>query len=699
MSTNINFDKKLGITGGTGISLPSSAPAWADTTSLLYDGIDDYQDTSTWSTLDGANEFTISLWVKINSLVGTNRLLGGYEIGTASNLYMNVYSNGQMQCWSGGSGSNYTRTNVGAITSGIWHHIVFRLLPTSVEPNRYNRQRIFIDGVVNHNSSNYSNGPIPNGTTLGIGANYNYSNVAFFYPTNGNINEVAIWDSYLTDAQILEVYNNGSANDLKTLPTAPNPTNWYRSENANWVGGSYYSTSDEMGNGAKLLTRNMAEASRVTDVPPNPFTNTKSILLDGVDDIVSLSSRTQNFTDFSVSAWFTAISGGSYKAIFGNSTAVGGYLFAIANSGSAIYFYDNGWRQLSGAVTDGNWHHLIVTYDSSANELKSYVDNSLYTTYTPNASDFPSNSHSFNQIGGRTSVGRWNGNLDELAVWDSVLDSTQVSNIYNGGIPNDLSSTNPVHWWRCGDGDTAPTLTDNGSGGNNGTMTNFSTFSTDVPTASSFTNTKSIALDGVDDFVDCGSVSAINSASTVSVSYWGKKTASNKYLLVGSQMSSTNGLWLIWWNDGNVYFAARNGNIGFASYALSFDTNWHHFIGVYNGSSLKIYIDGILSATSTTSIPSTLSSTAGNDFNIGYLQSQYASGNIDEVSVFNSELSASDVTSIYNSGVPNDLTSLSPVSWWRCGDGDTSPTLTDNGSGGNDGTMTNFSTFSTDVPT
>ena len=41
----------------------------------------------------------------------------------------------------------------------------------------------------------------------------------------------------------------------------------------------------------------------------------------------------------------------------------------------------------------------------------------------------------------------------------------------------------------------------------------------------------------------------------------------------------------------------------------------------------------------------------------------------------------------------------SPVSWWRCGDGDTSPTLTDNGSGGNDGTMTNFSTFSTDVPT
>ena len=75
-------------------------------------------------------------------------------------------------------------------------------------------------------------------------------------------------------------------------------------------------------------------------------------------------------------------------------------------------------------------------------------------------------------------------------------------------------------------------------------------------------------------------------------------------------------------------------------------------------------------------------------------------GNIDEVSIFNTELSASDVSTIYGTGVPNDILSISGlVSWWRCGDGDTSPTLTDNGSGGNDGTMTNFTTFSTDVPT
>ena len=77
-------------------------------------------------------------------------------------------------------------------------------------------------------------------------------------------------------------------------------------------------------------------------------------------------------------------------------------------------------------------------------------------------------------------------------------------------------------------------------------------------------------------------------------------------------------------------------------------------------------------------------------------------GTIDEVGIWTTTaLSASDVTSIYNSGVPNDISSLSPVSWWRMGDGDTYPTITDNGSGGNDGTMNAMSSanFVADVPT
>ena len=74
------------------------------------------------------------------------------------------------------------------------------------------------------------------------------------------------------------------------------------------------------------------------------------------------------------------------------------------------------------------------------------------------------------------------GKIDEVAVWDSDQTSN-VSTIYNSGTPADLSSLSPKSWWRMGDNDggTGTTITDQGSDGNDGTLTNGPTFSTDVP--------------------------------------------------------------------------------------------------------------------------------------------------------------------------------------------------------------------------
>ena len=103
------------------------------------------------------------------------------------------------------------------------------------------------------------------------------------------------------------------------------------------------------------------------------------------------------------------------------------------------------------------------------------ITNQLFLSYAPITGDF--------FIGARTATTQFFvGGIDEVAVFDSELSQSNITSIYNGGVPNDISSLNPLSWWRCGDGDTAPTLTDNGSASNDGTMTNFSTFSTDVPT-------------------------------------------------------------------------------------------------------------------------------------------------------------------------------------------------------------------------
>jgi len=220
-----------------------------------------------------------------------------------------------------------------------------------------------------------------------------------------------------------------------------------------------------------------------------------------------------------------------------------------------------------------------------------------------------------------------------------------------------------------------------------------------------FSNTRSIALDGVDDFVDCGSFSAYDNGD-LSASIWIKKSTMGtyEYALSNSGSSARAGFDIIFENTFrrvSIGRRTRTSDVATAFVDIGFTLNtWHNIAFTYKDSTrtLKVYMDSVLQSTT---IGSASTNSASLNLTIASYQgtSNFASGIIDEVSIFNSELSASDVTTIYNGGVPNDISSLNPLSWWRCGDGDTAPTLTDNGSGGNDGTMTNFSTFSTDVPT
>ena len=219
------------------------------------------------------------------------------------------------------------------------------------------------------------------------------------------------------------------------------------------------------------------------------FTNTKSIEFDGIDAYAELASRTQNFTNFTLSFWIkpSAAVGASYDGIVGQdtSTSEGGILRYLVMQGTEVRAFIGSWTILSSTLTLGNWHHIALTYDSSANVLKGYTNGSLSVTVnSPNFSAASTNAHSFRRIAMRNASLSTclPAHLDEMAVFSTALDATQINSIYNSGEPNNLSSLSPVHWWRFGDGDTSPTLTDNGSGSINATMENVSTFSTDVPT-------------------------------------------------------------------------------------------------------------------------------------------------------------------------------------------------------------------------
>ena len=238
---------------------------------------------------------------------------------------------------------------------------------------------------------------------------------------------------------------------------------------------------------------------------------------------------------------------------------------------------------------------------------------------------------------------------------------------------------------------------------------------TNITGASDYTNTKSILIDGVDDYVSCGDADNLSfgdgsSDSPFSISAWIKPDVTARFRLIFKYGSTLKEYFMQIAGGGKLQVAFKDningGSIGRNGNTTIPTASWSHVVMTYNGSGhatrINVYLNGVLDNGSTTGSGSyTAMSNTSEPLEIGrFTSGSYADGHIDEVAIFNTELSASDITTIYNSGAPNDLTGTSGlVSWWRMGDGDTAPTITDNGGGGNNATMNNFSTFSTNVPT
>lgn len=129
---------------------------------------------------------------------------------------------------------------------------------------------------------------------------------------------------------------------------------------------------------------------------------------------------------------------------------------------------------------------------------------------------------------------------------------------------------------------------------------------------------------------------------------------------------------------------------------------WHHILITYDGGTtgsssadvddyygrFKIFVDGSTPARSDSQI--NYGYTSGIDAD-NLRVGRFSSGNymrngskVDELAVFDSDQS-SNITDLYNSGSPFDLSTLTtePKHWWRMGDGDTFPYLQDNGTEGN----------------
>jgi len=495
-------------------SASGSVSAVFNSFSASFDGTDDLVEVDGFNanTLIGLGEHTVSLWVKFDTLSNFDSLL---YMGASTNnsdylqIRLREVSSQLKYQVSGrkGGGGNATVEATTAPTTGSWVHLAY----TRTGSGNAAKVDIYVNGSFEATNTNGEFdaplGSLSSGSMTVISGFRTYT----AYGIDGKMDEVAIWDSALSASEITKVYNSGEPFDLTSndgnYTSSADLQGYWRFED-NTVSGSNGTIADSSGNSRTATTKNGVTFS--TDVPA--YSNNYSIALDGSNDyapvVGSLSAGTYNFLTstltYSASLWFKLddhTQNSSQVLLANNYTGsnIGIQIWYDNRSGKATKAIRvNSWAGSSvstntaNAITDNNWHHVLVTSSGASGTLTVYLDGSSLTT----ASLGSVSSTDPNQdlaIGGRVISGSVNspidGKLDEVAIWDVALSSSDVTAIYNSGSPNNLNTSGSYDTDRSGDlqgywrfeENTGTSIADNSGNGNTATLTNGPTFSTDTP--------------------------------------------------------------------------------------------------------------------------------------------------------------------------------------------------------------------------
>lgn len=353
-----------------------------------------------------------------------------------------------------------------------------------------------------------------------------------------------------------------------------------------------------------------------------------ALSFDGSNDYVTIGQPIPNNSSYSREAWVYPTNVSASRNIISSSNTPfwisGGYL----NAGQAGNY---------SLVTDpvaliiNTWVHVAVTYDAATTTMKLYKNGILISTnnaVAPYASEETFiGSH---QSGSSVLL----GNTDEIRIWNIALSQDQIKQNIIKEPKND--ATGLVAYYKCNDG-SGSILTNSGTNpsGLDGTLVNGTGW---VPSPVQIA-ANALSFDGSDDFVTIPDNNSLDITSAITLEAWCYATKNTGIQNVICKSSDAP-------NNGYIFPRTDNGwanvvsylHIGGAWRTLSATypslNAWHHLALTYDGSMIKIYIDGVLANSASMSGVLTTNSNAvllGNQSGV----SEYFGGYADEIRIWN----------------------------------------------------------------
>jgi hypothetical protein len=241
---------------------------------------------------------------------------------------------------------------------------------------------------------------------------------------------------------------------------------------------------------------------------------------------------------------------------------------------------------------------------------------------------------------------------------------------YLGGIADDTYSTGNIGamlYYTAALGD------DFGGGnataaatGNNGNMYNLSTTTSPVSGLSG----QALKFNGTNSYIEIPDSSNLDGYTAMTVCGWGKLTSYSaadhlRTMIVkpehtaGNSASNPFYLWTLGVNpSGTIFYGISTGaadsQVNMVSLSSIFTRNaWNHMCGVYNGSTMRIYYNGVMdSGASSTSITignDAYSALIGGFMGAGGYEDAW-NGQLDEIRLYDRALSASEIQDLYKLG-------------------------------------------------
>jgi hypothetical protein len=455
---------------------------------------------------------------------------------------------------------------------------------------------------------------------------------------------------------------------------APTPVNvsslWtsiYSVYNADSVGSSSLKTSLVAAYNGESNTNDSFGTNNGTAVGGLTYTTGKignAFQFNGSNAYVSIPNTTNqlNFTgDFSISLWVNYNTTAASIEVFLTNMKAGGSFgsgYAFYTDTTKMYFglYSQSVNNSFGipfSPSINTWYHIVATRKRST-DTKIYINGALqsgtYSYNNPTLDPTYQSGQEYN-IGVYILPQRYFSNIriDAVNIWQKELTSTEVTELYNSGNGAQYITDS---FYKPTTNDALNTY--------NGTAVGGLTYGVGkVGTALQF--------NGSNAYVSIPNTSnQFNFTGDFSVSMW--VNFSNVASSVDSLFSnfiggSTYGYgYIILRQSNNWYFQINAGNGTTVSrMSMTFNNNtWYHFTLTKKASNeVKMYVNGTQGSISTQSagtVPSPMTLLnptyqSNQSYNIAsHSPSVFMNGKIDAVNVWNKELTASEITELYNSG-------------------------------------------------